>query len=273
MQPSRYPRDPSVEHVRLGRIHKFTMIQLGFFCLLYTVKSIKTIAIAFPIVIALCIPFRVYILPKLFTEEELIMLDSDDTAIQNWLAAKEKLGEPDDDGGHNNDVYDAPVLEPKTSDAEPRDVTDLIDLATPLPDNEDERRDSLTPLPVLLGDGTGSYASSSATPPRRRARRVKSVSCPTHGSLFGESSSLFPPPVEEVRIKAHAQDYVETTEVETTEAVTDMPEYSVPIDEEAPGGAATTTLRRRRRHKTVSCPPHMLFLEAERHMNANYFFG
>lgn len=177
------------------------------------------------------------------------MLDSDDTAIQNWLTAKEKLAEHVDDG---ND-YDAPLLDEKPSATEPRDVADLIDLSP----GDDEHLDYLAPLPVM-GDGTGSYGSSTATPPRRRTRRVKSVSCPTGGSLFGENF-----PIEEVRIKAHSQDYVETTE-------TPVVSETIP-DEEA--GATSTLRRRRRRQKTVSCPPHMLFQEAERHMNANYFFG
>ena len=188
------------------------------------------------------------------------MLDSDDTAIQKWLAAKEKLGEPNE--AKDND-YDAPLLDNKPTVSEPRDVADLDDLDH----DEGERRDYLAPLPVL-GEGKGSYASSSAgTPParRRRTRRVKSVSCPTPGSLFGENF-----PIDEVYIKAHSQDHVETMEmaVEVSDIV------NTPADEEAGGvGATTTTTLRRRRHKTVSCPPHMLFLEAERHMNANYFFG
>jgi hypothetical protein len=219
------------------------------------VKSIKAIAIAFPIIIALCIPFRVYVLPKLFTEEELIMLDSDETAIQNWLAAKEKLAEPEDDDHH----YDAPLLQTKPVDTEPLDVADLINLSH----DEDEHRDSLAPLPVL-GDGSGSYASSVSTPRRRtRPRRVKSVSCPTSGSLFGETF-----PIEEVCIRAHAPDHVE---VEATIEEEALP-TNVAADEEV-GGTTTTPTLRRRRKKTVSCPPHMLFSEAERHMNANYFFG
>mmetsp|Transcript_2985 Transcript_2985/g.6424 ORF Transcript_2985/g.6424 Transcript_2985/m.6424 type:complete len:102 (-) Transcript_2985:297-602(-) len=39
-------------------------------------------------------------------------------------------------------------------------------------------------------------------------------------------------------------------------------------------GAEETGRRpRRRRKKTVSCPAHMLFNEADRHVASNYFFG
>ena len=245
MQPSRYPREPYVEHISHKSLHRFTMIQLALFVLLYVVKSIKTIAIAFPVIIAFCIPFRVFVLPKLFTEEELIMLDSDETAIQNWLASKAKLEERED---YHIDSTDKMKL-----GEEPMEVADLIVL-----EEEEEDRDQITPLPAI-GEGTsGEMIGGSSQPPRRR-RRVKAVSCPTGGSLFGEE----PFPMEEIRIKAHPQDYVEASEPvpAETETIVDVVE------------AGAATLRRRRRQRTVSCPPHMLFTEAERHVNQNYFFG
>ena len=55
MQPSKYPVQPYTQYMETKRMHLFTSIQLFFFALLYTVKSIKTIAIAFPICIALCV--------------------------------------------------------------------------------------------------------------------------------------------------------------------------------------------------------------------------
>lgn len=55
MQPSKYPVQPYTQYMDTKRMHLFTSIQLFFFALLYTVKSIKTIAIAFPICIALCV--------------------------------------------------------------------------------------------------------------------------------------------------------------------------------------------------------------------------
>jgi len=58
--------------------------------MLYEIKSFKPIAIAFPLVIAACIPIRLYLLPKWFTEDELILLDSgDDEIIDEWLEEHE----------------------------------------------------------------------------------------------------------------------------------------------------------------------------------------
>ena len=266
MQPSRYPREPHVEHVSTRSLHRFTMLQLCLFMLLYIVKAIKTIAIGFPVVIALCIPFRVYALPKLFTEEELIMLDSDESTIQAWLAAKAKLHDHDADA----DVDELDQKAPPKFDEGPQDVADLIQLESDAVDEEGEHRDQLTPLPTMR-DSISSHSGSGGRPVRRRtgARRVRSVSCPTHGSLF-DSDETFP--IDEVRIRAHGQDYVETTVTATTPVVV---EDTVPPSPDVETGAnlpPTTTLRRRRQ-KTVSCPPHMLFMEAERHVNANYFFG
>lgn len=66
-------------------MHKYTAIQLFLFILLYVVQVIKPIAIVFPIVIKICIPIRMYILPKYFAEHELILLDGDDAEIEAWL--------------------------------------------------------------------------------------------------------------------------------------------------------------------------------------------
>jgi HCO3- transporter family len=89
MEPSKYTDasdEPFIENVATYRIHVYTGIQLFLFVLLYAVKSIKPIAIAFPIVIAACIPVRLYILPKIFSADELILMDSgDEELIDRWL--------------------------------------------------------------------------------------------------------------------------------------------------------------------------------------------
>ena len=74
------------------RMHLFTIIQLSIFVLLYAVISIQKVAIIFPIIIALCIPFRMYLLPKIFTEEELVMIDGEDFQIQKWLRRHDDAG-------------------------------------------------------------------------------------------------------------------------------------------------------------------------------------
>ena len=68
-------------------MHKYTLIQLFLFVLLYVIQVISAIAIVFPIVIKICIPIRMYLLPKYFTEAELIMLDGEDEEIEAWIKA------------------------------------------------------------------------------------------------------------------------------------------------------------------------------------------
>jgi len=94
-QPSRYGEtgEPFSEHVAPKKIHLFTAIQLSLFITLYIVKSIKMISIVFPLVIAVCIPIRLYLLPKIFTPDELALLDGDDKDIKKCL---EKSDEQED---------------------------------------------------------------------------------------------------------------------------------------------------------------------------------
>lgn len=89
MQHSRYPSTPYTDYVPAKRMHLYTAIQLLLFVLLFVIKSIKSIAIAFPIVIAICIPIRLKLLPKLFENSELIFLDSEDDEI---AAEIQKMG-------------------------------------------------------------------------------------------------------------------------------------------------------------------------------------
>ncbi|KAL7543916.1 hypothetical protein ACHAWF_007485 [Thalassiosira exigua] len=84
--PSKYPVQLYTQYMKPKRMHLFTIIQLLFFAFLYVVKSIKMIAIAFPILIATCIPVRLYLLPKIFTEDELILIDSDPNTVKLWIA-------------------------------------------------------------------------------------------------------------------------------------------------------------------------------------------
>eukprot|EP00559_Dactyliosolen_fragilissimus_P003061 CAMPEP_0184864530 /NCGR_PEP_ID=MMETSP0580-20130426/15285_1 /TAXON_ID=1118495 /ORGANISM="Dactyliosolen fragilissimus" /LENGTH=628 /DNA_ID=CAMNT_0027363365 /DNA_START=8 /DNA_END=1894 /DNA_ORIENTATION=- len=84
MEPSKYPKSAFTRFVAPRKMHLYTGIQLFMFILLYVIKSIKVIAIAFPVVIALCIPLRIYVLPKIFTSSELLLLDGEDEEIERW---------------------------------------------------------------------------------------------------------------------------------------------------------------------------------------------
>jgi len=78
MQPSHYPETPYTQHLKPWRMHLYTSIQLILFITLYVIKSIKSIAIVFPIIIAACIPIRMYLISKIFSEDELRAIDSND---------------------------------------------------------------------------------------------------------------------------------------------------------------------------------------------------
>ena len=90
MEPKKYPSTPYTDYMQIKRVHLFTFIQAIFFALLYAVKSIKTIAIAFPLMILLCIPARIYLLPKFFSKDELILLDGSPERIEKWIAKRER---------------------------------------------------------------------------------------------------------------------------------------------------------------------------------------
>lgn len=93
-QPSRYGEtgESFAIHMKPKRIHIFTAIQLFLFVGLYVVKAVKLIAIAFPIIIALCIPIRLYLLPLWFTADELTLLDGDDENIKKVLQRSDETG-------------------------------------------------------------------------------------------------------------------------------------------------------------------------------------
>lgn len=84
-QPSKYPKCPQTEYVEHSKMHLFTLIQIVLFGGMYAIKSIKSIALLFPIILALCIPIRSFILPRIFDEKSLVFLDGEDEDINNIL--------------------------------------------------------------------------------------------------------------------------------------------------------------------------------------------
>jgi len=81
MQPSKYPKEPYVEEMAHKRMHLYTIIQLAILVTMWVVKDIKIITIIFPVVIVSCVPIRLYLLPKIFTSDQLVFLDSDEDMI------------------------------------------------------------------------------------------------------------------------------------------------------------------------------------------------
>jgi len=74
-KPQKYQPDfPYLRHVRIMRVHLFTLIQISALAGMFVVKSVKSIAIAFPLlVLATC--FVRKLMDKIFTQEELYHLD------------------------------------------------------------------------------------------------------------------------------------------------------------------------------------------------------
>jgi hypothetical protein len=87
-QPMKYPKTGYTENMTKARIHKYTLFQIIFFGLVFTVQNTKKIAIAFPLMTMLCIPARLYLLPRFFEGWELLLLDGEDEDITEWLSRK-----------------------------------------------------------------------------------------------------------------------------------------------------------------------------------------
>ena len=258
MEPGRYPKEAFTQFMEPRRIHLFTFFQLFLFILLYAVKAIKKIAIAFPLIIACCIPIRLYLLPKIFTKEELTLIDGDDEAIIRWLkeiTAKTTPQESSSDKGDSEDDEALQIPSPIGGDSVkvPEAEAEASVTAHSLGMNEDmdvdeyqehlnnEQHDLVPPLPSETG-------ALPKTRRRPRTKRAKSVSCPS-GALFA-----VPPPVV---LEQHASFEADSSTV----------------DSEENAAAAVAPLLHRRRVKSLSCPTHQLFAEAERHIASNYFFG
>jgi len=89
MQPSKYPETPYTKYMPKKRVHLYTFLELIMFGIVFTVREIKTIAIAFPLMTLACIPVRVYLLPRIFSAWELLLVDGDPDDITEWCRRKE----------------------------------------------------------------------------------------------------------------------------------------------------------------------------------------
>ncbi|XP_067929937.1 band 3 anion transport protein-like [Watersipora subatra] len=81
-----------IRYVRLLKMHLFTGVQILCVAVLWAVKS-SPAALAFPFVLILLVPFRSFLLPRIFTEQELKELDKADSSSIN---ARDKAGEEDE---------------------------------------------------------------------------------------------------------------------------------------------------------------------------------
>jgi uncharacterized integral membrane protein len=90
-QPSEYPETVYTKYMKKSRVHLYTVIEIVFFALVFTVQNTKKIAIAFPLMTLLCIPGRMFLLARVFEGWELVLLDGEDEAIEEWVNAKEEF--------------------------------------------------------------------------------------------------------------------------------------------------------------------------------------
>jgi hypothetical protein len=88
-QPMLYDQTPYNKYMTKGRVHQYTLWQLLFFGGVFVVQNIKRISIGFPFMTLLCIPGRLYVLPRFFEGWELLLLDGEDSHIDTWVEAKE----------------------------------------------------------------------------------------------------------------------------------------------------------------------------------------
>ncbi|XP_067109841.1 anion exchange protein 2-like isoform X1 [Osmerus mordax] len=77
MPPKYHPDHTYVRKVKTLRMHLFTTIQLISLAVLWAVMS-TVASLAFPFVLILTIPVKMYLLPWIFTKREMQCLDSDD---------------------------------------------------------------------------------------------------------------------------------------------------------------------------------------------------
>ena len=61
--------------VRFRKIRVYTIIQLTFVILVFVLAKLPYVAVCFPLLIAVLIPFRIYLLPRYFSQDELDSLD------------------------------------------------------------------------------------------------------------------------------------------------------------------------------------------------------
>ena len=95
-QPSKYKQTPYTKYVDTKRIHMYTFLQIMFFLGVFVVQNTKAIAIVFPFMTMLCIPGRLFLLPRFLEGWELLLLDGYDEDVNEWLALREGKDDKDD---------------------------------------------------------------------------------------------------------------------------------------------------------------------------------
>jgi uncharacterized integral membrane protein len=87
-QPSKYPQTVFTKYMEKKRIHLYTILQIVFFLGIFVVMNTPGASIVFPFMTFLCIPARLFLLPRFFAGWELLLLDGDSDKIEEWVDAK-----------------------------------------------------------------------------------------------------------------------------------------------------------------------------------------
>ena len=175
----KYPETPYTVFMEKNRIHLYTIIQLIFFGMLYTVKTIKAIAIAFPFFILLCIPARLYLLPRIFYGYELCVLDGSPEEVESFVRENALTGGEEEEA--------KPLVESEeTTKAKDDDEIDDEEAAAVV-EGEDKHTDLPEKPPV------DSVTSSAHTPEmfelaRRRSGRVRKKTVSDLSGMFQKNS-------------------------------------------------------------------------------------
>jgi hypothetical protein len=87
-QPDLYPETPYTKYVAKiqepdAQVYCFAVVLFWFGCL--RAEHTPKLAIVFPLMVLICIPSRLFLLPKLFEGWEILLIDGDDDTIALWL--------------------------------------------------------------------------------------------------------------------------------------------------------------------------------------------
>jgi sodium borate transporter 11 len=92
VEPTKYPSNHYMRFVPMKDLHLFTAVQLAVFAVLWMVKAgfyVETsfpISLLFPFVLALVVPFRIHVLPKLFKDGDIRAILAGEEAEQSVFA-------------------------------------------------------------------------------------------------------------------------------------------------------------------------------------------
>jgi hypothetical protein len=76
--PALYPPMHFLRKVPVPTVHRYTVIQAACLGLLWVVKT-SVLAVLFPLILALLVPVRLFVLPRFFGEKHLAALDAEET--------------------------------------------------------------------------------------------------------------------------------------------------------------------------------------------------